>query len=481
VLYRLPQWENRDHLDTILIANRLLAHGAGVWWLPAATDDAEAGDHLVDISGARHAAITGLGITLAPHAGAPPDTARELTRPSIALFSGTASRYPYDGYYALTLFRLGCGFRVVDGPQISRGALRDANILVIPGGFATWGIDRAEDTEGADAEVRAFLTRGGGALGSCGGAYYLSAGRPDWTGTANAKPVYTHEYLQSGVGVVDVALAPGPIRAGCPPTMEVPYYHGPTYGELGDGITVAGTLSDLVLPGAVGIPNPLDRAHFDRDMKGRPAILLADGRRGRAVLFSPHPEMGDIVRKYIALDGYVRKYLPIRGRATLHDTLRHYRVADAPSFRLVANAIAWLTRPTEPASTATDARLPKATTCVAHVVARLNDRVGAIRVDDRTEDERTLIAAIVIDLSVRLSQLAPRLDRATARLAPADTNDRQQLLSALHHYAEVIAARLDESTVLPATQELMEVELAVTLVECWARCVEVDAALKEVA
>jgi hypothetical protein len=110
----------------------------------------------------------------------------------------------------------------------------------------------------------------------------------------------------------------------------------------------------------------------------------------------------------------------------------------------------------------------------------LNDRLGAIRVDDRTEDERALIAAIVIDLSARLSRLAPRLDRATVRLDLADTNDRQ-LLSVLHHYADAIATRLDESTDLALAQELMEVELAVTLAECWVRCVEVDAALEEVA
>jgi hypothetical protein len=30
------------------------------------------------------------------------------------------------------------------------------------------------------------------------------------------------------------------------------------------------------------------------------------------------------VRKYIALDGYVRHFLPIRGFDTMRDTLRHY-------------------------------------------------------------------------------------------------------------------------------------------------------------
>ena len=192
---------------------------------------------------------------------------------------------------------------------------------------------------GADDRVRAFLSEGGTAMGSCGGAYYLSAGRPAWTGTAQAKPLYTHEYLQSGVGVTTLEMREGPLALGCPPTMEVPYYHGPIYDVLGPDIEVAATFRELALSGGLAIDNPLDRETFRRDMAGKPAILLASGNRGRAVLFSPHPEMGDLVRKYMALDGYVRHYLPIRGFDTMRDTLRHYRISDSPSFRLVQNAI----------------------------------------------------------------------------------------------------------------------------------------------
>src|SRR5438477_16644 len=96
----------------------------------------------------------------------------------------------------------------------------------------------------AAAEKRA---RGGTAIGSCGGAFYLSSGRPGWTGTAAAKPLYTHEYLQSGVGIVTLTMRPGPIAFGCPPTVEVPYYHGPIYDVLGPGIDVAATFHALAM------------------------------------------------------------------------------------------------------------------------------------------------------------------------------------------------------------------------------------------
>src|SRR6185312_2618446 len=119
-------------------------------------------------------------------------------------------------------------------------------------------------------------------------------------------------YLQSGVAVVTIALREAALARGCPPTMEVPYYHGPIYDVLGEGVGVAASFHAFTLPARLAIDNPLDRERF-------------------------HPEMGDLVRKYIALDDYVRRYLPIRGAATMRDTLRHYRVTDAPSFRLVLN------------------------------------------------------------------------------------------------------------------------------------------------
>src|SRR5215831_12025457 len=137
--------------------------------------------------------------------------------------------------------------------SLARGALEDANLLILPGGFATWGIDAAEGVQGADKGVRDFLAHGGAAIGSCGGAFYLSAGRPGWTGTVPAKPLYTHEYLQSGVGIVAIALRPGPLGLGCPPTMDVPYYHGPIYDRLAEGIDVAATFDALALPGRLAI------------------------------------------------------------------------------------------------------------------------------------------------------------------------------------------------------------------------------------
>ncbi len=465
---------NGDSFDVALAVNRLLATGVRAWHLCSAAGEVDAGDYLLDLDASRCGAIAGLGLKVTPWAGSPPSGARALSAAKPLLFAGTASRFPYYAYYALCLLRLGLAYTPCDGETLSKGALDDANLLILPGGFSTWGIDNAEDVHGADARVRDFLARGGAAIGSCGGAFYLSAGRPGWTGTAQAKPLYTHEYLQSGVGVVTLEMRDTPMAFGCPPTMEVPYYHGPIYDVLGAGIDVAAVFRELALPGRLAIDNPLDRDSFDRDMAGKPAILLANGSRGRAVLFSPHPEMGDMVRKYIALDGYVRHYLPIRGIGTMRDTLRHYRTSDSPSFRLVQNAVDELMS----AQSARTALAPAGRVSSADEEGNAGDIVALCRREADAlphfgaGDEGDLLRDVGERIRARVEPLSARAARALLRAAPSGP-----LRASWNHLAATIDAHFVTSSERTPSQRLMELELAVALVECWMRVVEFDATL----
>lgn len=471
----LLSWRaNNDGFDVALAVNRLLRAGAEAWWITTADAPAEPGDYLIDAAPALIAAVGALGVAVSSYEGKGPAGAMRLAAPAVALFTGDATGYPYYGYYALCLLRLGLPFVPVDGQAIAAGALDAANLFVIPGGFATWGLDNAESAPGADTQVRRFLDRGGAAIGSCGGAFYLSAGRPGWTGTAWAKPRFTHEYLQSGVGVVDVALKRGPLSFGLPPTIDMPYYHGPLYDELGEGIDVAGTFTALVVPGRLGIDNPLDDAKFAGTMAGRPAILRADGPRGRAVLFSPHPEMGDLLRKYITLDGYARKYLPIRGFATLRDTMRHYRTSDSPSFRLVLNAAHDLVgdAPRPEAAAPAKRGMPDATAVAAPLREQLARRAGA------EESLAPLVDDIATGLVARLSRAAPQVDRHARRLSAE--GDGIGLGAVWAHLATAIEAHSRSNAERTLGQTLMEVELGACLMEAWVRAVVFEVAPAEV-
>jgi CobB/CobQ-like glutamine amidotransferase domain len=474
--YHLSWRANGDSFDVALAVNRVLAAGGHAWRLRAASNPLDAGDYLIELTASQRAAIADLGLKSAPWEAPLPGEAQALNAAAPLLFAGTASRFPYYAYYALCLLRLGVVYTPCDGATLSGGALDDANLLILPGGFSNWGIDNAESVQGADARVRDFLAQGGAAIGSCGGAFYLSMGRPGWTGTAQAKPLYTHEYLQSGVGVVTLEMRDGPIALGCPPTMEVPYYHGPIYDLLGPGIVVAATFRELTLPGRLAIDNPLDRDTFQRDMAGKPAILLATGNRGRAVLFSPHPEMGDLIRKYIALDGYVRHYLPIRGVGTMRDTLRHYRICDAPSFRLVQNAIdALMTMAPKTKTAAT----PSARAIASargdggdgDLIALCRREVAALP-DFGAGDEGDLLRDVAARAEARIAPVSERAVRAMTHVG-----ELAALRASWNHLAATMEEHFDTASERTPAQQLMELELSIALVECWTRVAELDLAL----
>jgi CobB/CobQ-like glutamine amidotransferase domain len=473
--YHLGWRANGDSFDVALAVNRVLAAGGRAWRFRAGQSVVDAGDYLIELNPRQHASITGIGLRCAPWDEKRPSDAHALNAVGPLLFAGTASRFPYYAYYALCLLRLGVVYTPCDGATLSTGALDDANLLILPGGFSTWGIDNAESVQGADARVRDFLAGGGAAIGSCGGAYYLSMGRPAWTGTAQAKPLYTHEYLQSGVGVVTLEMLEGPLAFGCPPTMEVPYYHGPIYDLLGPGIDVAATFRELTLPGRLAIDNPLDREKFQRDMAGKPAILLATGNRGRAVLFSPHPEMGDLIRKYIALDGYVRHYLPIRGIGTMRDTLRHYRICDSPSFRLVQNAIDELMTMTPMKTPST----PSARTSApvpgggadGDIIALCRREADALP-QFGAGDEGELLGDVAARIAARIDPIGARATRAMTH-----AGEPGALRASWDHLAATMAEHFDTVTERTPAQQLMELELSLALVECWTRVAELDLAL----
>ncbi|WP_080459076.1 hypothetical protein [Roseovarius sp. A-2] len=262
--------------------------------------------------------------------------------PRVLLYAGPSVGYPYWGYYAHALLSIGVPFRCVGPDDILANALDTADLLIMPGGFATWGLDRAERQSGIDARVRRFLAGGGGYLGSCGGAFYTADGRPGWLGAFATTPRFTQEYLLAGAGMISIAMEDTPLAAGLPCALEMPYYHGPVYDDPHGGETIAARFRSLIAPSKLFIDNPLDPQRFET-LNKRPAVLARarfEGK-GRLVVFSPHPEMGEHFRRGVLMEDYVRRYLPIRGAGVIENTLDFLCADDAAGFRLIHNAIHW--------------------------------------------------------------------------------------------------------------------------------------------
>jgi hypothetical protein len=404
-------------------------------------------------------------------------TSMPVRVPRIAILSGAACAYPYSGYYAHSLASVGLPFDILDGEPIAQGALDAFELLILPGGFETWGLDRNERTPGIDAAIRRFFARGGAAIASCGGAFYLSEGRTHWLGVARASPRYTHEYLRSGAGLVSLELDDGPLAHGLAPVLEMPYYHGPIYEAVRAPARAHARFCALSLAARLPIDNPLDPERFAAEMAGKAAIVTAGGAN-RAVLFSPHPEMGDVVRKYIALDSYVARYLPVRGPAVLEQTLDFYTPNDTPSFRLVLNAVYHLCAREGSAADVSPpaaARREAAAAAAPSAWQGVRDRLlGAV------EDTLQLVVPsddacgrLIVREVQRLRSLAAHQARCAApnagmRGAQRVVHDAAQSLAGL----AAAGQRPDGTRAL--AQHLLAVELALRILEAFARMAQLD-------
>src|SRR5262245_11292557 len=254
----LPWTAGGGRLDGIVALIRAARAGIPVAWRPdGLAIDGTAGERL-----ARR-------LDLPLTAPGEPKQSFPIVPPRVVLFAGPSAGYPYAAYYAHCLWSLGLTFTAADAAGLAAGALDAADLLIVPGGFAIWGLDCAEEVCGADAAVRRFLDRGGAAIGSCGGAFYFSAGRPGWQAAAGMKPKYTHEYLLTGAGVVNVRLDDAVIRTGVPDELEMPYYHGPVWPETADNARALASFTGFACPSRLFIDNPLDRGRLERDMAGR--------------------------------------------------------------------------------------------------------------------------------------------------------------------------------------------------------------------
>lgn len=411
------------------------------------------------------------------------DEALSLRVPRIVLFCGACIGYPYYAYYAHSLLSLGLAYSHATAADITSGILNDTDVLIIPGGFANWGLDGAENHEGIDHEIERFLRQGGALIGSCGGAYYASQGRPGWLGLIDAKPVFTHEYLQTGAAILNIQLADARLRRDLPETLELAYYHGPVYDDQHRLSKTLGRYARYVLPSRLLIDNPLERARYETLMQGRPAILEGHATQGRIIVFSPHPEMGDFVRKGIALDGYVRRYLPLRGFKTMDETLRFYAREDCLGFRLILNALLCLgvfDNPPGP-SIRTDS-MPARSVCDGLAAALKDIKIIRRRKSELLQsrlaaEEPEMASLIQKDLERQQEQWLVLTECMSARLSAKRAD--QNILKELAYVLQDATRFLESAPELSIVDTVVALELPVRLVAASDRLLRCDEIIEE--
>jgi glutamine amidotransferase-like uncharacterized protein len=199
---------------------------------------------------------------------------------SVAIYSDRGV-WPQSVTATERMFRwMGHDVARVDARQIRQGALANARLLCVPGGnMYTY----AEDLTAAGVEtVKAFVERGGGYIGICGGAYF-AAERIFWQSTrlpmhslglfpGEARGPYDEivPYPDSAMCLVIAAQPSHPITEALPDSSWILYFWGPALlPDAGAEVTVLGRY----------------------DAIDRPAMLTCECGRGRVFLIGTHPEI----------------------------------------------------------------------------------------------------------------------------------------------------------------------------------------------
>lgn len=252
-----------------------------------------------------------------------PESKLELTSSKIAFYSGRGASVDFSAPLIEVLIQGGFSFNQLDDQDIRTGKLSSFDILVVPGspdagecyyaGLGKLGYDK----------IRNFLSDRGKYLGICGGAYLpltsYDTKNPYWLDLVEATDTEGLDYWRTGSGFVRCRIEDNqnPIFAsvalGESSSLNLVYWEGPSITIRGSRVRSLAKFENLLASGAGPIKpywdlmdnkmaeeavkkyyNPLSMETFNSLLLNKTAFAEAEHCGNRILLFSPHPEMGNI-------------------------------------------------------------------------------------------------------------------------------------------------------------------------------------------
>jgi len=197
-------------------------------------------------------------------------SAEPVAKKGIALYHGPGGELAEDVAYALE--KLSFSFKWVTHTNIQQGQLNDYYILIIPGGITIRLVQKLGEL-GLN-HIREFVKKGECYLGICAGAYLASekvevSGRPEGLDLISVRMK-----RRSGIGSRKIILNSHPITKEISKTLTIHYQNGPDIIVEDNNVNVIATYEN-----------------------GAAAIVTSTYKKGKVILFSPHPE-GSITQGY---------------------------------------------------------------------------------------------------------------------------------------------------------------------------------------
>lgn len=226
------------------------------------------------------------------HAASRSTHAAASTTTRIVLFdSPGVSQLALDQTKLLLEAMPGFEVRVMTGKQIRNAGRIDADVIIFTGGSGSRQGKSLGD-EGREI-VRDFVARGGGYIGVCAGAYLALQGTEEFHKLRLvAAENLTGDSWKRGMAPVEVVKD----KTTPPETTNfmMHYANGPIFAQAEIDESVKDKVSPWIsLATFVGDVYSTSNGTPEGTMPGHPAIIAARFGKGRVLLFSPNPVLGE--------------------------------------------------------------------------------------------------------------------------------------------------------------------------------------------
>lgn len=252
-----------------------------------------------------------------------PESNLEITPSKIALYSGRGAGAEFSAPLIEVLEKGGFSFNQIDDQDIRSGKLSSFDILLVPGSPDAGECYYAGLGKLGYEKIREFLSEKGQYFGICGGAYLpltsYDTKNPYWLDLVEATDTEGLDYWRTGSGFVRCRIEDNQnpvfssVALGGSSSLNLVYWEGPSITIRGNGVRSLARFESLLASGSGATTpywdfmdnkmaedaiksyyNPLTQETFNSLLLNKTAFAEARHYGNKLLLFSPHPEMGNI-------------------------------------------------------------------------------------------------------------------------------------------------------------------------------------------
>ena len=252
-----------------------------------------------------------------------PEPTWRLRPLNIAFYNGRGAEDEFSAPLVKVLQQANFSYNFVSDKDVREGKLKGFDMLLVPGSPDAGECYYAGLGDKGYNQIRSFIADHGHYMGICGGAYLPLSSyhdkNPYWLNIVNATDQEDLDYWRAGSGFVrcrindDMHPIFSSVALGHSSSMDLVFWEGPAMQIMGENVRSLAHFETLLASGKDPLKphwdlldnhmavdaikdfyNCLTPELFTKMLHGKCAIAEADYHRHKLLLYSPHPEMGNL-------------------------------------------------------------------------------------------------------------------------------------------------------------------------------------------